>query len=134
MTESISIKSWRASRPEWAACPVPALSLLTSGHAQIQKRVESLRHRWKDERVVSLRDKLSFFMGVELVLASALLIGFRPQWMCVARSEVACQPLLTDRLRRPGVYTALSAYLLPLRIYEYRKKHFSYFLFDLCCQ
>ena len=54
--------------------------------------------------------------------------------MCVAGSEIARRPLLTDRVRSPGVYTALSAYLLPLRIYEYRKKHFSYFLFDLCCQ
>lgn len=49
--------------------------------ARVGKRVETLRQRWKDERVVSLRDKLSFFMGVELVLFSALLVGFRPQWM-----------------------------------------------------
>ena len=36
--------------------------------------------------------------------------------------------------RRPGVYTALSAYLFPIRIYEYRKKHYSLFLADLCCE
>lgn len=41
---------------------------------------------------------------------------------------------LALRHRRPGVYTALSAYLFPIRIYEYRKKHYSLFLADLCCE
>lgn len=36
--------------------------------------------------------------------------------------------------RSPGVYTALAAYLFPIRIYEYRKKSYSLFLYDLCCE
>ena len=32
------------------------------------------------------------------------------------------------------MYTALSAYLFPIRIYEYRKKHYALFLADLCCK
>lgn len=79
----------------------------------ISNRVQAVRAKWKEQRIVSLRDKLSFFFGVELVLFSALLVGFKPEWV-------------------PGAYTALSLYLFPIRIYEYRKKSYSFFLADLC--
>lgn len=64
------------------------MSYLIEHYKQIQRRVSAVRTKWKDQRVVSLRDKISFFFGVELVLFSALLVGFKPEWVYAARTVI----------------------------------------------
>ncbi|KAK4051089.1 hypothetical protein OIO90_004829 [Microbotryomycetes sp. JL221] len=80
------------------------------------KTVESMKRlsqKWEEEKTVRLRDKISFFVGVMHVLASALLLGFAPTYI-------------------PLYYSLQCAVYAPLRIYSYRKRFYHYFLFDLC--
>ncbi|KAK4701866.1 hypothetical protein P7C70_g4364, partial [Phenoliferia sp. Uapishka_3] len=69
--------------------------------------------KWEEEKNVTLREKLSFFCGVMNVLVSALLLGFAPDWI-------------------PFYYTAQVGVYLPFRVYDYKKRLYHYFLFDLC--
>lgn len=49
----------------------------------MSSRMEKLQTRWQDSKMVSTREKVAFVLGVMNVLVSALLLGFRPEWMCV---------------------------------------------------
>ncbi|KAG8730260.1 hypothetical protein FRC11_007153 [Ceratobasidium sp. 423] len=80
---------------------------------RFQKRMSTVQEAWESATVVRTREKVSFFYGVMMVLASALLFGLAPEWLHV-------------------VYSVHVAYFLPTRFYVYKKKHWHYFLFDLC--
>ncbi|KAF8761274.1 hypothetical protein RHS01_00803 [Rhizoctonia solani] len=80
---------------------------------KFQKRISTVQDAWESATVVRTREKVSFFYGVMMVLASALLFGLAPEWLHV-------------------VYSVHVAYFLPTRFYVYKKKHWHYFLFDLC--
>ncbi|TFK29327.1 hypothetical protein FA15DRAFT_664256 [Coprinopsis marcescibilis] len=76
-------------------------------------RLTSVLATWKSAQVVRTREKVSFFLGVMNLLVSALLFGLAPQWVHIS-------------------YTIQGLYLLPLRYYQYKKRAWHYFLFDLC--
>ncbi|KAG2362022.1 hypothetical protein BDR07DRAFT_1408015 [Suillus spraguei] len=80
---------------------------------KVSCRMQNLVESWHSAKVVRTRDKVSFFFGVMSLLVSALLFGLAPQWIHIA-------------------YTVQGLYLLPLRAYEYKKRSWHYFLFDLC--
>ncbi|PFH52544.1 hypothetical protein AMATHDRAFT_139664 [Amanita thiersii Skay4041] len=80
---------------------------------RLSSRMTKLSASWQSAKVVRTREKVSFFFGVMSVLFSSLLFGMAPQWVHVA-------------------YTAQACYLLPLRAYNYKKRAWHYFLFDLC--
>ncbi|KAG2071950.1 hypothetical protein BDR04DRAFT_1097613 [Suillus decipiens] len=80
---------------------------------KVSGRMQNLVESWHSAKVVRTRDKVSFFFGVMSLLVSALLFGLAPQWIHIA-------------------YTVQGLYLLPLRAYEYKKRSWHYFLFDLC--
>ncbi|KAK9331342.1 hypothetical protein V1520DRAFT_337980 [Lipomyces starkeyi] len=69
--------------------------------------------KWEDAQVVSQREKLAFAFGLGNVFASGLLLGAHPEWFHVWYSVQMC-------------------YLMPIRIYSYRKRSYQYFLADLC--
>ncbi|KAF8609543.1 hypothetical protein BDV93DRAFT_503853 [Ceratobasidium sp. AG-I] len=80
---------------------------------KLQTRMTSVQKAWESATVVRTREKVSFFYGVMMVLATALMFGLAPQWIHV-------------------VYSVHIMYFLPTRFYVYKKKHWHYFLFDLC--
>lgn len=80
---------------------------------KLQSRMTSVQKAWESATVVRTREKVSFFYGVMMVLASALMFGLAPEWIHV-------------------VYSVHIMYFLPTRFYVYKKKHWHYFLFDLC--
>lgn len=80
---------------------------------KIKIRRERIQSRWNDSNTVSFREKTSFFLGVQNVLGTALLLAFWPQFI-------------------PLSYTLQACYYLPLRVYTYRKLAYHYFLFDMC--
>ncbi|KAF9482009.1 hypothetical protein BDN70DRAFT_875645 [Pholiota conissans] len=80
---------------------------------KLSSRVTSLQASWQSAKVVRTRDKVSFFFGVMTLLFTALMFGMAPQWIHIA-------------------YTVIGLYLLPLRFYQYKKRAWHYFLFDLC--
>lgn len=80
---------------------------------KVSARMQNLTESWHSAKVVRTRDKVSFFCSVMSLLVSALLFGLAPQWIHIA-------------------YTVQGLYLLPLRAYQYKKRSWHYFLFDLC--
>ncbi|KAF9535064.1 hypothetical protein CPB83DRAFT_227326 [Crepidotus variabilis] len=80
---------------------------------KVSSRMASLSASWQSSKVVRTREKVSFFFGVMNLLFSALIFGIAPQWVHIA-------------------YTVQGLYLLPLRFYQYKKRAWHYFLFDLC--
>ncbi|KAG9102074.1 hypothetical protein FS749_016262 [Ceratobasidium sp. UAMH 11750] len=80
---------------------------------KLQTRMATVQKAWESATVVRTREKVSFFYGVMMVLASALMFGLAPEWIHV-------------------VYSVHVLYFLPTRFYVYKKKHWHYFLFDLC--
>ncbi|KAG2159031.1 uncharacterized protein EDB93DRAFT_439518 [Suillus bovinus] len=80
---------------------------------KVSLRMQNLVESWHSAKVVRTRDKVSFFFSVMSLLVSALLFGLAPQWIHIA-------------------YTVQGLYLLPLRAYQYKKRSWHYFLFDLC--
>ncbi|KAH7873189.1 uncharacterized protein C8R40DRAFT_397033 [Lentinula edodes] len=80
---------------------------------KVSSRMMQLASSWQSAKVVRTREKISFFFGVMSLLSSALLFGLAPQWVHIA-------------------YTVQALYLLPLRVYFYKKRSWHYFLFDLC--
>ncbi|KAK7061395.1 integral to membrane protein [Favolaschia claudopus] len=95
---------------------------------RVSSRMTKLSSSWQSAKVVRTREKVSFFFGVMSLVSSALLFGLAPQWIHVS-------------------YTLQALYLLPLRVYFYKKRawhckwHFALicvylrsvdFLFDLC--
>ncbi|KAI0311146.1 hypothetical protein OF83DRAFT_1177858 [Amylostereum chailletii] len=80
---------------------------------KVKVRMMSLSTAWRSSRVVRTREKVSFLFGVMSVLISALIFGMAPTWVHVA-------------------YTVQAMYLLPVRVYNFKKRQFHYFLADLC--
>ncbi|KAJ7499292.1 hypothetical protein FB451DRAFT_1384998 [Mycena latifolia] len=80
---------------------------------RLSARMTKLASSWQSTKVVRTREKLSFFFGVMSLLFSALIFGLAPQWVHIS-------------------YTVQGLYLLPLRVYIYKKRAWHYFLFDLC--
>ncbi|KAF9468803.1 hypothetical protein BDZ94DRAFT_1244626 [Collybia nuda] len=80
---------------------------------KLSTRMTTLAASWQSAKVVRTREKVSFFFGVMTLLFSALMFGMSPQWIHIA-------------------YTIQGCYLLPLRYYQYKKRAWHYFLFDLC--
>ncbi|KAK2466381.1 hypothetical protein APHAL10511_002023 [Amanita phalloides] len=80
---------------------------------RLSNRMTRLSASWQSAKLVRTREKVSFFFGVMSVLTSALVFGMAPQYVHIA-------------------YTIQGAYLLPYRVYSYKKRAWHYFLFDLC--
>ncbi|KAN0062087.1 hypothetical protein ACQY0O_005604 [Thecaphora frezii] len=80
---------------------------------KVSVRIDSLQQKWQDAKVVRLRDKISFVVGVLNLVISSLCFAFRPELV-------------------PALYSALALYFLPLRVYSYTSKKWHYFLFDFC--
>lgn len=80
---------------------------------KLSTRMTGLAASWQSAKVVRTREKVSFFFGVMNLVISALMFGMAPQWMHIW-------------------YTVQGCYLLPLRFYQYKKRAWHYFLFDLC--
>jgi hypothetical protein len=79
----------------------------------IADRVNRLSASWASDSVVRTREKFSFVLGVCTLAGTCLLWGLAPTWF-------------------PVVYTVQALIYLTWRVYSYKKKHFHYFLFDLC--
>lgn len=92
----------------------------------------SLSNAWQSTKVVRTREKISFFLGVQSLLVTALLFGMAPE--CVHAFPSFVFVALTSRVSRwlHIAYTVQALYLLPLRAYYYKKRAWHYFLFDLC--
>ncbi|SPO47895.1 uncharacterized protein PSANT_05583 [Moesziomyces antarcticus] len=80
---------------------------------KVSKRIENLQQKWVDAKVVRLRDKISFVVGVLNLVVSSLVFALRPEHI-------------------PTLYSALALYFLPLRVWSYTSKKWHYFLFDFC--
>ncbi|KAJ3479336.1 hypothetical protein NLI96_g9123 [Meripilus lineatus] len=80
---------------------------------KMTQRMTSLSAAWQSAKIIRTREKISFFIGVMSLLYTALIFGIAPQWIHIA-------------------YTLQAAYLLPMRAYQYKKRAWHYFLFDLC--
>ncbi|KAF8644645.1 hypothetical protein AX16_008357 [Volvariella volvacea WC 439] len=80
---------------------------------KLSGRMTKLSKSWQSAKVVRTREKVSFFFGVMNLLFTTLMFGMAPQWIHIA-------------------YTLQGIYLLPLRAYQYKKRAWHYFMFDLC--
>lgn len=80
---------------------------------KVSKRIEGLQQKWMDAKVVRLRDKISFVVGVLNLVVSSLVFALRPEHI-------------------PTLYSVLALYFLPLRVWSYTSKKWHYFLFDFC--
>ncbi|EKM59425.1 uncharacterized protein PHACADRAFT_249903 [Phanerochaete carnosa HHB-10118-sp] len=80
---------------------------------KVSHRMTSLTASWQSAKIVRTREKISFFLGVMSLLATALMFGSYPQYIHIA-------------------YTIGTAILLPIRAVYYKKRAWHYFLFDLC--
>lgn len=80
---------------------------------KVSKRIENLQQKWMDAKVVRLRDKVSFVVGVCNLVISSLVFALRPEYI-------------------PTLYSVLALYFLPLRVWSYTSKKWHYFLFDFC--
>ncbi|PAV21114.1 integral to membrane [Pyrrhoderma noxium] len=80
---------------------------------KVSSRMASLSTAWQSAKVVRTREKISFFFGVMSLLFTSLMFGMAPEWLHIS-------------------YTVQAFYLLPLRAYQYKKRAWHYFLFDLC--
>ncbi|KAI8390830.1 uncharacterized protein BYT42DRAFT_489150 [Radiomyces spectabilis] len=78
---------------------------------------ELLRHyQTINDRIhqhIKLRDKISFVVGVANACVTPVVASRIPEWI-------------------PVYYTAQCAYLLTLRFFLYKLRHWHYFIFDLC--
>ncbi|KAH9947308.1 hypothetical protein B0H21DRAFT_692213 [Amylocystis lapponica] len=77
------------------------------------QRLISIAAQWHSANVVRTREKLTFFLGVMTLVFTVLLFGVAPEWIHIA-------------------YTLQATYFLPTRVYQYKKRSWHYFLFDLC--
>jgi hypothetical protein len=92
-------------------------------------RLASLSSAWHSAKVLRTREKVSFFLSVHNLLLSALLFAMAPQYVISRMSELLADP--ESRWVHIS-YTLQSLYLLPMRAYQYKKRSWHYFLFDLC--
>jgi len=82
---------------------------------KVSKRIDKVSARWAEQKNVRFRDKLCFVVGVMNLVISSLIFAYKPEWM-------------------PISYTIQTTYFLPLRVYSYTRKKWTYFLFDYCEQ
>lgn len=68
--------------------------------SKVARRIENLQQKWTDAKVVRLRDKISFVVGVLNLVVSSLCFALRPEWI-------------------PTLYSILALYFLPLRVWSY---------------
>ncbi|GBE79377.1 hypothetical protein BKA93DRAFT_809699 [Sparassis latifolia] len=80
---------------------------------KVSRRLLATTRAWHSANVVRTREKVTFFLGVMSLFVTSLLFGMAPEWIHIA-------------------YTIQAAYYLPMRVYLYKKRHWHYFLFDLC--
>ncbi|CAF1087270.1 unnamed protein product [Adineta ricciae] len=80
---------------------------------QLEKRVQILSENLKKPDFIRTRDKITFTVGVANTCFSPLIAG---QW-----------PHLL-----PIVYTIQALFLITLRFFIYKHKHWHYFIYDLC--
>ncbi|KAJ7755670.1 hypothetical protein DFH07DRAFT_486222 [Mycena maculata] len=102
---------------------------LKSFKLRIATRMTTLATSWQSAKVVRTKAKVSFFFGVMSLLVSALLFGMAPEFV------ISSCPVFSANCQHRWVhisYTLQGLYLLPLRIYTYKKRAWHYFLFDLC--
>ncbi|KAF3901586.1 hypothetical protein ABW21_db0203320 [Orbilia brochopaga] len=81
--------------------------------ARYGKNVDQLMKRWQDQKTVTLREKLSFVVGVSNIFICGYFLGGYPELM-------------------KWWYTLQMAYFMPIRFYTYHKRGYHYFLADLC--
>uniref|UniRef100_A0A060T8V7 Glycerophosphocholine acyltransferase 1 n=1 Tax=Blastobotrys adeninivorans TaxID=409370 RepID=A0A060T8V7_BLAAD len=79
----------------------------------VVRNVERLEQRLSSTNAISLTEKLTFSLGVMNIFLIGYLIGSHPHLFHV-------------------LYSLELAFLLPLRIYTYRRKEWHYYLVDLC--
>lgn len=90
----------------------------------------NLAASWQSAKVVRTREKVSFFFGVMNLVISALMFGMAPQYVVSYSTRESWK---FTRCRWMHIwYTVQGCYLLPLRFYQYKKRAWHYFLFDLC--
>lgn len=75
--------------------------------------VDRLGKRWKEDKAVSLREKIAFIAGVLNIFISGYLVGACPQYFYLW-------------------YSIQLAYFYPIRYYTYHQRGMHYFLADLC--
>ncbi|KAK6437958.1 hypothetical protein LTR95_005848 [Oleoguttula sp. CCFEE 5521] len=80
---------------------------------RMKDTVDRLGKRWNDQKIVSLKEKISFVTAVLNIFISGYLIGAFPEYFHYW-------------------YTAQLAYYMPIRWYTYHKIGYHYFLADLC--
>ncbi|KAK7207362.1 hypothetical protein BZA70DRAFT_271100 [Myxozyma melibiosi] len=81
--------------------------------SQLLKKIDKWEAKWEDARLVSQREKIAFVYGLSIVFLGGLILGGAPDWFHV-------------------FYSVQMVYLMPIRIYSYRKRAYQYFLADLC--
>ncbi|KZV75656.1 hypothetical protein PENSPDRAFT_571118 [Peniophora sp. CONT] len=77
------------------------------------ERLAKVSVAWQSAKVVRMREKISFFYGVNLLLFTALLFGCAPEYLHIS-------------------YTVQLLYMMPYRFWAYKRQNWHYFLFDLC--
>lgn len=80
---------------------------------KVSLRIDKVSKSWAEQKNVRFRDKLCFVIGVMNLVISSLIFAYKPEWM-------------------PISYTIQTSYFLPLRVYSYTRKKWTYFLFDYC--
>jgi hypothetical protein len=80
---------------------------------RVRESVDRLGSRWKDTKVVTLREKFAFIAGVMNIFISGWFIGAMPEYFHYW-------------------YSAQFALLMPIRLVTYRQRGYHYFLADLC--
>lgn len=99
---------------EWRRRVPTADEQLDRYRKRMRSSVDRLNKIWKEDvRSVTLWEKASFIAGVLNIFITGYLVGAHPElfhyW-----------------------YTIQLAYFMPIRIYNYKKKGYHYFLADLC--
>ncbi|CAJ2507967.1 Uu.00g091530.m01.CDS01 [Anthostomella pinea] len=98
---------------EWRRRVPSADEQLDRYRKRMKLSVEKLGTQWKDAKVVTLREKVSFIFGVMNIFISGYLIGAYPDGFHIW-------------------YTAQLVYFMPIRYYTYHSRGYHYFLADLC--
>jgi len=80
---------------------------------KMTQRMTSLTATWQSAKIVRTREKITFFSAVMSLFFTTLVFAMAPEYIHI-------------------LYTAQALYLLPLRVYRYKKRAWHYFLFDLC--
>ncbi|ODV88901.1 hypothetical protein CANCADRAFT_32343 [Tortispora caseinolytica NRRL Y-17796] len=79
----------------------------------INQRLIKLEAKFEEQKWISTGEKLSFVLAVWLILLTGYVFGSYPEYMHI-------------------LYTAELVFLMPIRVYSYRKKDWHYYLADLC--